>query len=80
MTAEQIRERVIEIVAEQMALYRDRVSLADTRQSLGMDSLDDVEVLMVVEDEFDLTIADETAQQWTTLGDLVTWLAANVKA
>jgi len=46
---------------------------------LGADSLDNVEMLMEVEDAFDLSISDEDAGKWKTLGDIVEYVEEQLK-
>ncbi|MBX3417500.1 MAG: acyl carrier protein [Pirellulaceae bacterium] len=67
-----VEERVIEIVAEQLGVDRDKI----TRESnfvndLGADSLDTVELVMELEEEFDIKIPDETAEKIQTVGQAV---------
>ena len=46
-------------------------------EDLGADSLDVVELLMELEDEFELAIADEQAEQFRTVGDVVAYIQNN---
>ena len=47
------------------------------QNDLGADSLDAVELIMTIEEEFNLTIPDEAAQNLKTVGDIVTYLEKN---
>lgn len=65
-------QRVLDIVSDQIG--RKRVSLDDTRSTLGLDSLDEVETVIALEEEFDCEIPDEAAEGWETIGDIVRWI------
>jgi acyl carrier protein len=73
-----VRDRVIEIVCEQMGQSKDKVS-EDTSfiNDLGADSLDTVELVMELEDEFDLSIPDEEAEKIKTVGDAIKYIEAH---
>ena len=70
-----VEERVIEIVSEQMGVSKDQIS-RDTSfiNDLGADSLDTVELVMELEEEFDITIPDEKAEQIQTVGQAVDYI------
>ena len=70
-----IEERVIEIVSEQMGVNKDQIT-KDTSfiNDLGADSLDTVELVMELEEEFDLTIPDEKAEEIQTVGQAVAYI------
>jgi acyl carrier protein len=42
---------------------------------MGADSLDLIELVLDLEDEFDIQIPDEATKEWSTVGDAVTWIA-----
>ena len=70
-----IRDRVIDIVCEQMGANREKVSEETSFiNDLGADSLDTVELVMEFEDEFDLNIPDEDAEKIQTVGDAVKYI------
>jgi acyl carrier protein len=52
---------------------------ASLRDDLGADSLDCVELVMLVEEEFDIEIADEDAENWKTVQDVVSYVESRVK-
>jgi len=65
-------ERVKEIIVEQLDVDESEVTMeASFRDDLEADSLDVVELVMELEDEFDLEIADEEAESINTVGDAV---------
>lgn len=71
-------ERVKEIIVEQLDVEEDKVTLeASFRDDLEADSLDVVELVMELEDEFDLEIADEEAEKIATVGDAVKYIEEN---
>ena len=65
-------ERVIDIVAEQLGVEKDKIS-HDSHfvNDLGADSLDTVELVMELEEEFEINIPDETAEQIQTVGEAI---------
>ena len=65
-------ERVIKIVCQVLGTDRDKISPETSfRQDLGADSLDTGELVMELEDEFDLNIPDEDVEKIQTVGDAV---------
>ncbi len=71
-------ERVKEIIVEQLDVEEDKVTLeASFRDDLEADSLDVVELVMELEDEFDLEISDEEAEKIATVGDAVKYIEEN---
>ncbi|MEI8374305.1 MAG: acyl carrier protein [Planctomycetota bacterium] len=67
-----VEERVIDIVAEQLGQSKDLIT-RDTSfvNDLGADSLDTVELVMELEEEFDINIPDEAAEKIQTVGQAV---------
>lgn len=71
-------DRVKEIIVDQLDVEEDKVTMeASFREDLEADSLDVVELVMELEDEFDLEIADEEAEKINTVGDAVTFIENN---
>ena len=66
-------ERVRQIVAQQLGIAPDRVVDSAGILDLGADSLDVVELIMHLEEEFSLQIPDEDAERLVTVGDLVAY-------
>jgi acyl carrier protein len=78
---ETVRERVSRVVAEQFLVDPTRVAdTASIDDGLSATSLDRVELIMALEDEFDITIIDEEAAELHTLGDLMTCVRAHLPA
>ena len=75
-----LEERVSKIVVEQLGVSRDEV-VADASfiDDLGADSLDIVELVMAMEEEFDVEIPDDDAEKIQTIGDAVSYLKGKVK-
>jgi acyl carrier protein len=74
-TAMSYEERVREIIMEQLGVGADQVT-PDARfiDDLGADSLDTVELVMALEEEFNIEIPDEEAEKLTTVGEAVNYL------
>jgi acyl carrier protein len=70
-------ERVVDIVAEQLGVDKEKIS-ADTSfvNDLGADSLDVVELVMELEEEFDINIPDDAAEKIQTVGQAVEFIEA----
>jgi acyl carrier protein len=81
MTREEIAEKVMEVVREQMAVEADRVK-TDTHiaNDLGADSLDAVEIIMEIEDQFNIIIPDEAIQGAETVSKVVDYVVKAVGA
>lgn len=72
---EEIEQKVIQIVSEQMSVDKNEI----TRQTsfvndLNADSLDTVELVMELEDEFDMTIPDDQAEKLRTVGEAIDFI------
>lgn len=74
-TAVEIEDKVMQIVAEQMSVDRNEVTRKTSFvDDLNADSLDTVELVMELEDEFDLTIPDEDAEKLKTVGEVMDYI------
>ena len=72
---DQVYEKVKAVVVEQLGVSEEEVSLeASFTEDLGADSLDTVELVMALEDEFSTEIADEDAEKLTTVGKTVDYI------
>jgi acyl carrier protein len=64
-------EKLHKIIAEVLGVVRDDISAEkDLGMDLGADSLDMIEMLMVVEMAFDVEVPDDVAEKWHTVGDV----------
>ncbi len=71
--------KVKQIVAEKLGVAEDKVvPTAAFVDDLGADSLDQVELIMAFEDEFDVEIPDEDAEKLKTVQDALTYLNAKL--
>jgi acyl carrier protein len=76
----EIFEKVKKIVIEQLEVEADRVTPeASFANDLGADSLDTVELVMALEEEFDIEIPDEIAEQIDTVGKAVEHISSSVE-
>ena len=75
-----IEERVTKIVAEQLGVNEGEVTKASSFvNDLGADSLDTVELVMALEEEFDCEIPDEEAEKITTVQQAIDYINAHQK-
>ena len=73
-----VSEKVKEIVVQQLGVSPDQVTDdAKFIEDLGADSLDQVELVMALEEEFGADIPDEDAEKLTTVGDAVKFVESN---
>ena len=73
-----IFDRVKRIVVDRLGVDEAQVTQeASFKDDLGADSLDVVELVMELEDEFDLEISDEDAEKINTVGDVVKYIEAH---
>lgn len=71
-------EKVRGILCEQLDLEEDEVTMtSDISDDLGADSLDMVDLVMSIEDEFELDVADEDVEGIKTVGDIVRYIEEN---
>ena len=74
-----IEERVAKMVAEQLGVKEaDVKSSSSFVEDLGADSLDTVELIMALEEEFDTEIPDEDAEKIATVQDAINYINANL--
>ena len=65
-------EKVREIIAEQLEEDKEDISMdTSITKDLEADSLDAVDIIMALEDEYGIEIPDETAEEFKTVGDIV---------
>jgi acyl carrier protein len=74
-TEESVEEKVKEIIVKQMGANKDQVTPETSFiNDLGADSLDTVELVMELEDAFDVSIPDEDAEKMQTVGDAINYI------
>ena len=70
-----IEEKVKDIIAEQLGVKKEEIKAESSFiDDLGADSLDTVEVVMALEEEFGIEIPDEDAEKITTVGEAVKYI------
>jgi len=78
--AQNVEARVKEIIVEQLSVDSEQVTpQASFVNDLGADSLDTVELVMALEEEFDLEIPDEEAEKITTVGQAVEYIKTKLQ-
>ena len=72
-------EKVVDLIASELSVSKSNITLdTNLQDDLGADSLDAVELVMSIEEEFNLTIPEEVATNLTTVKDIVTFLENNL--
>ena len=75
MSDKSIEERVKEIIVDQLGVSADQVTMeAKFVEDLGADSLDTVELVMALEEEFDVEVPDDEAEKLQAVKDVVTFI------
>ncbi|MCQ2514103.1 MAG: acyl carrier protein [Ruminococcus sp.] len=73
-----VLEKVKSILSEQFDVEEDKITAeTDLQEDLGADSLDVVDLLMSIEDEFDVEVPDEEIENIKTVGSLVDYIEKN---
>lgn len=77
MSDKSIEERVKEIIVDQLGVSADQVTLeAKFVEDLGADSLDTVELVMALEEEFDVEVPDDEAEKLQSVNDVVVFITS----
>jgi acyl carrier protein len=72
-------EKVKSLIVEQLDVDPETVTMdTDFMKDLEADSLDAVEIILGVEDEYGIEIPDEAAENFTNVGDIVRYIEANI--
>ena len=80
MNTEEVFEKVKAVIVEQLGVSEATVEMeASFIDDLGADSLDIVELVMALEEEFDMEIPDADAEKVVTVGDVVEYIKENVQ-
>jgi acyl carrier protein len=80
MKKDELFAKIRSIVADKLSISEDQITEeASFIDDLGADSLDTVELVMALEDEFDLDIPDDEAEKLTTVGKAIEYVLNNVK-
>ncbi|HJH10890.1 MAG TPA: acyl carrier protein [Metalysinibacillus jejuensis] len=74
-----VLERVTKVIVDRLDVEENKVTPeASFREDLGADSLDVVELVMELEDEFEMEISDEDAEKITTVGSAVSYIESKL--
>ncbi|MFT3835398.1 MAG: acyl carrier protein [Myxococcaceae bacterium] len=80
MSADNIEGKVKSIIADQLGVGEDEIKLESSFiEDLGADSLDIVELVMAMEEEFEVEIPDEEAENIKTVGDAINYIKTHKK-
>lgn len=72
-------EKIRALIAEQLDLSEDDITIDSALiEDLGADSLDVVDLVMSIEDEFEIEVPDEAIENMRTIGDAVKFIEANI--
>jgi acyl carrier protein len=76
---EKIQERVIQIVCDNLGVNKEQVTRSTSfTEDVGADSLDIVELVMELEEEFEITIPDEEAEKIKTVGEAIDYIEKEI--
>ncbi|MDE5855378.1 MAG: acyl carrier protein [Ruminococcus sp.] len=76
-----IFDKIKEIIVDQLGVEEENVNPdANIQDDLGADSLDIVDLIQTIEDEYDLSIPVEAVENIKTVGDIVSYVEKNVEA
>ncbi len=79
-SADEIAERIKSIIVEQLSVSMEEVTpQASFIEDLGADSLDIVELIMALEEEYDLEIPDEDAEKIQTVQDVISYIQSKAE-
>ena len=74
-----VEERVIDIVCENLGVNKEQVTRQTTfQEAVGADSLDIVELIMELEEEFEINIPDEQAEKIKTVGEAIEYIEREI--
>jgi acyl carrier protein len=80
MTGTNIEAKVKSIIADQLGVSEDEIKMESSFiEDLGADSLDIVELVMAMEEEFEIEIPDEEAENIKTVGDAINYINTHKK-
>ena len=73
-------DKIREIIADKLSISEDEITMDSSfLEDLNADSLDIVELIMALEDELDMEIPDEDAENFATVGDVVRFVKSHVE-
>lgn len=69
-----VLDKIREIISDKLGIKEDEITMESTFEDLGADSLDIVEFIMAIEDEYDIQVADEEVEKVESVGDVVEYI------
>jgi acyl carrier protein len=69
--SDQLTQRVLDVIASTQRISPEKVTIDSSFQELGIDSMDGINILFALENEFDITIPDEQAKQIKSIREMV---------
>ena len=73
-----ILDEVKEILSEQLGISADKIELSSNLEDLGADSLDAIDIVMSIEDQYSIEVPDETIENMKTVEDIVNFIENNI--
>lgn len=74
-----IFEKIKKIIVEELGIDEETIKMeTNLQEDLGADSLDAVELIMSIEDEFDIMVSDDAAEELKTVGQLVKFIESEL--
>ncbi len=77
---QEIQKRVVDVICNYAGIAAESVEVSHTMQDMGLDSLDLVEIVMELEDEFEMEISDEDAEKFTDVNSVVLYITERLSA
>jgi len=71
-------EKLKEMIKEELSFDTEGLTLETTLEDMGADSLDAVELIMAIEEEYDIEIAESDAHAFTSLGNIVAYIESAI--
>ena len=72
-----LEERLLDVAAEQLGVEREKMTLDATLETLGVDSLDAVDLLLTIENQFGIHIPDEESSKLDTARKMIAYIEAH---
>ncbi len=73
-----MKEQLIKLIAEELSVPEEKVTLeANIQDDLGADSLDAIQLIMTIENEFDITVPEEEAENLKVVKDVLKYIEEN---
>jgi acyl carrier protein len=73
-----IEKNVLRLIGEQVGLDDKKLTGDDTKEDLGFDSLDDIELIIALEEQFDIEIPDAHAEKLNTVRNVIDYVISSI--